>query len=57
MPGEDFDGEVRILFDGVSQGGDDGLVSLCVDEADGVHEWDYQLLLQIPRYVKRRVDG
>ena len=40
MPGEDFDGEARILFDGVSQGGNDGLVSLCLDEADEIHEWE-----------------
>jgi len=58
MPGEDFDGEARILFDGVSQGGDDGLVSLCLDEADEIHEWESNpLLLQIQRYVKKRVVG
>ena len=39
-------------------GGDDGLVSLCLDEADEVHEWGPNLLLlQIQRYVKKRVDG
>ena len=39
-------------------GGDDGLVSLCLDEADGVHEWDANpLLIQIPKICEERVDG
>ena len=39
-------------------GGDDGLVSLCLDEADEIHEWESNpLLLQIQRYVKKRVVG
>ena len=39
-------------------GGDDGLVSLCLDEADEVHEWGPNLLLlQIQGYVKKKLDG
>ena len=38
--------------------GDDGLVFLCLDEADGVHEWDANpLLIQIPKICEERVDG
>ena len=49
---------VQILKTISDMGGDDGLVSLCLDEADGVHEWGPNpLLLQIQRYVKKRVDG
>ena len=38
--------------------GDDGLVSLYLDEADEVHEWGPNLLLlQIQGYVKKKLDG